>query len=122
MQAPPKIKIFLGRVCRNALPTKQALIRRKIVEYPTCERCKQAVEDTIHALWMCPKLDEVWSNQGIWGFRCEVGFINVKELLLWMVEEGKSLELLTFTAWSVWNQRNKAGLNLQASSLHQVAI
>ena len=120
MQVPPKIKIFLWRACRNALPTKQALMRRKIIEDPMCEICKQTVEEPIHALWSCPKLDEVWSNQGIWGFRCEVGFTSVKELPLWMVEEGKSLELLAFTAWSVWNQRNKARLNLQAISLHQV--
>ena len=38
-----------------------------------------------------------------------------------MVDKGKSLELLAFTAWNIWNQRNKARLNLQASPLHQVA-
>ena len=78
------------------------------------------MEDLIHALWLCPELDEVWSDQGIWRFWCEVGFISVKELLLWMVDKGKSLELLAFTAWNIWNQRNKARLNLQASPLHQV--
>ena len=45
MRAPPKVKNFLWRAYRNALPTKQALMRRKILEDPTCERCKQAVED-----------------------------------------------------------------------------
>ena len=79
------------------------------------------MEESIHALWSCPELDEVWSDQGIWGFRCEVGFTSVKELLLWMIKEGKSLELLSFTTWSVWNQRNKVHLNLQASLFHQVA-
>lgn len=37
------------------------------------------------------------------------------------MDEGKSLELFAFMTWSVWNQRNKARLNLQASPLHQVA-
>ena len=55
------------------------------------------------------------------GILYEVGFITIKELLLWMVDERKSLELLAFTAWSVWNQRNKARLNLQSNPLHQVA-
>lgn len=121
MQVPPKIENFLCRACRNALPTKQALMQRKIVEDPMYERCKQAAEEPIHALWSCPELDEVWSNQGVWGFRSEVGFTSVKELLVWMIEEGKSLELFAFMTWSVWNQRNKARLNLQASPLHQVA-
>ena len=40
MRALPKVKNFLWRACRNALPTKQALMRRKILEDPTCERCK----------------------------------------------------------------------------------
>ena len=86
-----------------------------------CERCKQAVEDMLHALWSCLKLNVVWVDQGTWGFRYEIGFIGVKELLLWMIEEGKSLELLAYTAWNIWNQRNKAWLNLQGSPLHQVA-
>ena len=38
-----------------------------------------------------------------------------------MIEEGNSLELLAYTAWSVWNQRNKVRLNLQACPLHHVA-
>ena len=98
MQAPLKIKNFLWRACRNALPTKQVLMRRKIIEDPMCEKCKQVVEDTLHALWSCSKLNVVWVDQGTWGFRYEIGFIGVKELLLWMIEEGKSLELLAYTA------------------------
>ena len=38
-----------------------------------------------------------------------------------MIEEGKSLELLAYTAWSMWNQRNKVRLNLQACPSHHVA-
>ena len=39
-----------------------------------------------------------------------------------MIEEEKSLELLAYTAYTIWNQRSKVRLNLQASPLHQVAI
>ena len=103
MQAPLKIKKFLWRACHNVLPTKQALMRRKILEDPICERCKQAVKDLVHALWSCPKLDVVWADQEIRGFRCEIGFTGVKELLSWMIEEEKSLELFAYMAWNVWN-------------------
>nr|POE79104.1 hypothetical protein CFP56_25444 [Quercus suber] len=96
-------------------------MRRKILEDPICERCKLAVEDSVHALWSCPELDVVWADQEKWGFRCEIEFTYVRELLSWMIEEGKSLELLAYTAWTVWNQRNKVRLNLQACSLHHVA-
>ncbi|XP_075665334.1 uncharacterized protein LOC142634995 [Castanea sativa] len=121
MQAPPKIKNFLWRACHNVLPTKQALMRRKILEDPICERCKMAVEDSLHAVWSCLELDIVWADQEKWGFRCEIEFTCVRELLSWMIEEGKSLELLAFMAWTVWNQRNKVRLNLQAYLLYQVA-
>lgn len=121
MQAPPKIKNFLWRACRNVLPTKHALMRRKILEEPICERCKRALEDSVHALWSCPELDVVWADQEEWGFRGEIDFTCVKELVLWMVEKGKSLELFAYTACTIWNQRNKVRLNLQASPLHQVA-
>ena len=86
-----------------------------------CERCKQAVEDMLHALWSCPELDVVWADQGTRGFRYGIGFTGFEEMLLWMIEEGKSLELLAYTAWNILNQRNKARLNLQGSPLHQVA-
>ena len=60
LQVPPKIKNFLWRACRNALPTKQALMKRKIIADPICERCLSAVEETEHALWSCLKLEVVW--------------------------------------------------------------
>ena len=62
MQVLPKIKNFLWRACRNVLPTEQALMRRKILEDPICERCKQVVEDLVHALWSCSELDVVWAD------------------------------------------------------------
>lgn len=96
-------------------------MRRKILDDPIRERCKMAIEDLVHALWTCPALDVVWANQDKWRFRGEIDFTRVKELLSWMIEEGKPLELLAYTAWIVWNQRNKVRLNLQASPLHQVA-
>ena len=93
---------------------------RKILEDRICERCKLAIEDSVHTVWSCPELDVVWADQEKWGFRCEIEFTCVRELLSWMIEEGKSLELLAYMAWTVWNQRNKVRLNLQAYPLHQV--
>ena len=55
-----------------------------------------------------------------WCFRFEVEFTDVKELLLWLIAEGKSLELFAYTAWMVWNQRNKVCVNQQAVPLQVV--
>ena len=88
LQVPPKIKNFLWRACRNALPTKQALMKRKITADPICERCVFAVEESEHALWPCPKLEEVWGDGEEWCFRSAIEFADVKELLLWLIAKG----------------------------------
>ncbi|XP_075659227.1 uncharacterized protein LOC142629128 [Castanea sativa] len=121
LQVPPKIKNFLWWACRNAIPTKQALMKRKILADSIYERCHDAVEGSMHALWSCPELEVVWSDSDEWCFRSEIEFTDVKELLSWLIAKGKSLELFAYTAWIVWNQRNKARVNQQAAPLHQVA-
>ena len=63
----------------------------------------------------------MWADRGVWDFRYKVEFMDVKELLSWLIAKGKSLELFACTTWMVWNQRNKTQLNLQVVSLHQVA-
>ena len=63
----------------------------------------------------------MWADRGVCELKSEVEFVDVKELLSWLIAEGKSLELFAYTAWMVWNQRNKTRLNLQAVSLHHVA-
>ena len=78
------------------------------------------MEDTKHALWSCSELDVVWADQEAWSFKYEIEYMGVKELLSWMIREGKSLELFAFTAWNVWNQRNKFKLNLHGNALDQV--
>ena len=121
LQVPPKIKNFLWRACRNALPTKQALMKRKITADLIYKRCLSVVEETEHAFWLCPELEVVWGDYEEWCFRSEVEFKDVKELLSWLIAEGKSLDLFAYTAWMVWNQRNKARVNQQAVLRHQVA-
>ncbi|KAK9990304.1 hypothetical protein SO802_025289 [Lithocarpus litseifolius] len=96
-------------------------MRRKILEDPICERCKTEIEDSVHALWSCTELDVVWADQEQWGFRGEIDFTSVTELLSWMIGKGKPLELLAYTAYNVWNQRNKVRFNIQTCLLHQVA-
>ena len=63
----------------------------------------------------------MWADCEVWDFKSEVEFMDVKELLSWLIAEGNSLELFAYTVWMVWNQRNKTRLNLQAVSLHHVA-
>ena len=85
-------------MCRNVLPTKQPLLKRKVTADPICERCRSAVGEFVHAIWSCLELGEVCGVGEEWCFRSEVEFTDVKELLSWLITEGKSLVLFAYTA------------------------
>ena len=98
MRVAQKVKNFVWRACRNALPTKKELVKRTIIADPICDRCRVAVEDPLHALWSCSEVDIVWANQTLWDFHYSMEFDNIKQLVSWMIEEGKQLELFAYTA------------------------
>ena len=56
MRVPNKIKMFLWRACTDALPTRCNLVRRKVLDDPTCSMCGTGAENTMHALWECKQL------------------------------------------------------------------
>lgn len=60
LNIPNKIKHFLRRACSDSLPTKGNLFRRKITTNATCDCCRDQAEDTIHALWDCYVVTEIW--------------------------------------------------------------
>ena len=42
LQIPNRVKNLLWRACRGAMPTKEALVRRTIIDDPLCDRCHEA--------------------------------------------------------------------------------
>lgn len=117
----------MWRACQNSVPTKLAVedplhvhVRRTIIAESLYERRHGAAEDPLHALWSCSKLDVMWSNLELWGFRSAVGFVDFKEVLSWIIMQDKNLELFAFTAWTIWNNRNKVRMHQPAMALHQV--
>jgi ribosomal protein L37AE/L43A len=44
----------MWRACHNLLPTKDNLLRRKIVKEPHCPICGRVTETMYHAMWECP--------------------------------------------------------------------
>ena len=62
LSVPNKVKNFLWRVYKEALPVKRNLRRRKIIEEDTCDHCKSSAESEFHALWECLALAPVWNS------------------------------------------------------------
>ena len=57
-----KIKSFICRACRDILPTKANLTRRKVLFDARCECCEDGVESTDHILLSCTYVDKVWKS------------------------------------------------------------
>jgi hypothetical protein len=62
LQAPWVLKHFFWKVCNNALPTKDNLYRKKILQDPLCPICAHQVETVWHVLWACPASVDVWQE------------------------------------------------------------
>ena len=55
-------KTFLWRVCREILPTKVCLYKRKVVGESLCPICNLEEETCFHILWDCHLARDVWSG------------------------------------------------------------
>ena len=112
---PFKVKHFAWRVCRDALPTKVNLKRRKVMTEDSCEWCKVKLETVGHVLWGCPKAQEVWKCSKLvlsLDKRDDFSFMD----LLWQMLLGDNVNFdcvarLVMIAWKVWQSRNEWRLN-----------
>ena len=60
LNLPNKIQHVLWRAANDSLPTKLNLIKRNITANSLCDRCCCETDDTIHALWDCIEVKNVW--------------------------------------------------------------
>ena len=66
LRVPNKVKIFPWRACSDALPTKMNLERRKIIVDHVCSQCLDCPETSLHALWECGALPQIWDHEFGW--------------------------------------------------------
>ena len=69
LSVPLKVRNFMWRAAKNAIPVKTNLVKRQVLQEEICDQCKSHSEDVLHALWMCPCLTEAWKADTIWSFR-----------------------------------------------------
>ena len=60
LKLPNKIKIFGWRACYKILSTAGNLFRRRVVKENKCQLCTKEEESTIHALWDCVAIQDIW--------------------------------------------------------------
>ncbi|XP_075674939.1 uncharacterized protein LOC142644147 [Castanea sativa] len=62
LRLPNKIKVFAWRACHEILPTAANLTRRKVITEDKCSVCTWETESTIHALWDCVAVQDIWAG------------------------------------------------------------
>lgn len=60
LKIPKKIKVFEWRACHDILPTRVNLSRRRIITGDKCSICIRESESTIHAIWECAAVQDIW--------------------------------------------------------------
>ncbi|KAL5838662.1 hypothetical protein ACOSQ3_015831 [Xanthoceras sorbifolium] len=108
LNIPPKIKIFIWRVCHNAIPSLCNLCSRKIVVDPCCSRCGDAPESSAHALFWCSSVRPIWESTVFWDVLNLQRHISCFDLILWVFVRAKRAEFEEFCMilWGVWSDRN----------------
>ena len=101
---------FIWRACRDILPTKVNLARRKILLDAGCDCCEVGVESTNHILLSCTYSDMVWKSTCLWGtmsHSTNLSFVDVADQVM---QRKNDLEIAIFftTSWMIWNKRNEA--------------
>ncbi|KAK3222348.1 hypothetical protein Dsin_009373 [Dipteronia sinensis] len=106
---PPKVDIFLRRACKNWIPTRVNLVRRKIpvgAIYPICNRYQETI---MHALWGCLNMEEVRKQCGfVKGLRSETS-VDFKAFLAFCSQNlhGNELPLFSNILWRIWFLQNQ---------------
>ncbi len=122
LAAPPKVRNFLWRACSEALPTKLNLCKRSVLRDPLCDQCQEGVEDSLHALWLCPIVALVWQSEPRLGQYLTTPFLNFMDIVAHIFAKGTTNDatLFGFLAWSLWMVQNKKRLQQSGNGLENI--
>lgn len=118
-----KVKNLLWQACKNSIPSKQNLVRRKVILDDICDQCQQAAEDTLHVVWSCPRLSPIWDFDSMWNFHRSTTFSRFGDLVTYVIDRGKkNLDLFAVMVWTTWYRRNLLRTSSKPFSINQVRI
>ncbi|OVA15385.1 Reverse transcriptase zinc-binding domain [Macleaya cordata] len=61
-KVPHRIQLFAWKTLHNAIPVREILNHRILIDNPICPRCDGETETALHALITCPGLSQIWSS------------------------------------------------------------
>ncbi|KAF7826438.1 ribonuclease H [Senna tora] len=108
MTLPPKIKVFLWRLCHGAIASSLNIHRRGVQCDVYCVNCCDKVESVSHLFLSCPLAKECW-------FASPLGFFpmleNQESFLDWLWDRlardsEETLCWIAMVCWTIWQRRN----------------
>ena len=121
---PNTAKNIFWRAYQNLLPTKDNLLKRKVVDEPYCPICKEEPETVLHALWGFPSATDVWGCSKVIYQKCgNIGddFWLLAEFIFSRCGEEDTIRFIHL-ARQIWTRRNKwvhKGLFISLNTLLQ---
>jgi ribonuclease HI len=105
---PNAAKNFFWRACQNILPTKDNLLRKKVVKEPYCPICEKEPETVLHALWACPAAADIWGNCKRIFQKCHTEGESLMKIVEEILHKGGLDDFAFFVqlARQVWHRRN----------------
>ena len=72
-----------------------------------CDHCHSESKDVLHALWLCPSISQVWSQNSTWdSMGSSPHFASFHVLVETIIETGKDLNIFATMVWAIWYRRN----------------
>ncbi|KAL5739901.1 hypothetical protein ACOSQ2_029081 [Xanthoceras sorbifolium] len=108
LSIPPKIKIFIWRVCHDTLPSLLNLFKRKVGLDPSCKRCGKSPESTAHALFWCVNSWTSWTASSFGVLLVGFEVLSCFDILCWLsknISRG-DFEFVCVLLWFIWFERN----------------
>jgi ribonuclease HI len=108
LQVPNKIKMFLWRACNDILPTRENLLKKRVIVDGKCPWCNIEEESTAHALWFCPAAKDVWNVGHSIFQKCafiEHNFLEIFQLCLTRFDRDE-MAFFAAIARRIWLRRN----------------
>ncbi|KAK9749366.1 hypothetical protein RND81_02G121000 [Saponaria officinalis] len=108
--APPKIRNFMWRLCKKAVPVMVILAKRGVVGDPRCPRCGEETETIEHTVLRCHEAAKLWKISPL---RIDVSNEQIHDFR-WWIEDRWSITnddtwwaLFMCISWEIWKAWNK---------------
>ncbi|XP_010667861.1 uncharacterized protein LOC104884854 [Beta vulgaris subsp. vulgaris] len=111
VEASPKVRLFLWRICTGTLPTRALLKYRHMIDTNSCPWCGEE-ETASHALFLCSRVKELWEEVSVPQALENVALKPIMEVVAsWAKIEKKLQRKVVNLAWCIWTERNEKVFN-----------